>query len=369
MKKSHGLLPLLALVGIAAFAPGAAHATIFTINCGSGGPTTALQTQINSIASTPGHQINVLGTCVGDVDTSRADRLTISGLSLTGSLTMTAANSLRFMNLTLNGSLLLLNTRNTSFSLPTVRGDITVMRGSQAIFTSLTMNTWTDTTGTHDPAFNCIGQSECTLSNATLTGAGTSTTSIGVLAASAARLNFTSGTIRGFGTGLQAWNNATAFVIASCDPILIRGNLVAGVSVADSGIAKVFGLSKKDASDAGCAGEVPVEIASNGKYGVYADGGGNAYLQVARITGHSLDGVRVQHGSVIRVRSSQIDAATTSGRSARVKAQAHLYFDEQEAGPSAGSSLAGPVCVTGSSTVDTDNSSTVLTVLTSCAGP
>jgi hypothetical protein len=69
------------------------------------------------------------------------------------------------------------------------------------------------------------------------------------------------------------------------------------------------------------------------------------------------------------VRSSQIDAASGSGRSARVKAQAHLYFDEQEAGPSAGSSLAGPVCVTGSSTVDTDNSSTVVTVVTSCPGP
>jgi hypothetical protein len=73
----------------------------------------------------------------------------------------------------------------------------------------------------------------------------------------------------------------------------------------------------------------------------------------------------VQNGSVMRVRSSTIGAAGT-GRSARVKGQAHLYFDEQEAGPSAGSSLAGQVCVTGSSTVDTDNSSTVVSVVTSC---
>jgi hypothetical protein len=69
------------------------------------------------------------------------------------------------------------------------------------------------------------------------------------------------------------------------------------------------------------------------------------------------------------VRSSKIDAASASGRSARVKAQAHLYFDEQEAGPGAGSSLAGPVCTTGGSTADTDNSSTVITVVTSCPGP
>src|SRR5262245_39483166 len=98
MNKSHGLLQLLALVAIALFAPNDAHATIFTINCGVGGPTTALQAQIASIGSTPGHQINVTGTCVGDVDVSRANQLTISGLSLTGSLTMNVANSLRFMN-------------------------------------------------------------------------------------------------------------------------------------------------------------------------------------------------------------------------------------------------------------------------------
>jgi hypothetical protein len=369
MKKSQGLLPLLALVA-AFIAPGAAHATVFAINCGAGGPATALQAQIASIGSTPGHQINVTGSCVGDIDTSRADRLTIAGLTITGSITMTAANTMRFLNLSQSGSLLLMNTRNSSFSNTKIRGDITVMRGSQAIFTNLTSAPWSDSTGTHDPAFNCIGQSECTLNLANLAGAGTSTTSVGALAASASRLNFTAGTITGFGTGLQAWNNATAFVTANCDPITIKGNLVAGVSVLDSGVAKVFGLSKADAGDFGCSGgEVAVDIASNGQFGVFADGGGNAYLQITKITGHALDGVRVQHGSVVRVRNSSIDAASSSGRSARVKAQAHLYFDEQEAGPSAGSSLAGPVCVTGSSTADTDNSSTALTVVTSCPGP
>jgi hypothetical protein len=282
---------------------------------------------------------------------------------------MNGADTVRFSNLTLNGALTVINTRNTTFSGITIRGDTIVMRGSHANFTTMTSNTWTDATGTHDPGFSCIGQSECTLSAATLTGAGTSTTSIGVLAASEARLNFISGTITGFGTGVQAWNNAIAFVMASCDPIAIRGNVVSGVFAADSGVVKVSGLSAADAVASGCPAAVTVEIGSNGKYGVLADGGGNAYLQLARITGHTLDGVRVQHGSVVRVRSSSIDAATTSGRSARVKAQAHLYFDEQEAGPGARSTLAGPVCITGSSTVDTDNSSTAVTVRTSCPGP
>jgi hypothetical protein len=369
MNKSQGLLPLMALGAIAAFSSNDAHATVFTINCGVGGPTTALQAQITSIGASPGHQINVTGTCVGDIDTSRADRLTISGLNLTGSVSMQVAQSMRFMNLNLDGPLLLINTRNSTFSGTKIRGDVTLTRGSQANFINFTSDVWKDGTGVHDPAFNCIGQSECTLVAASLTGGSATPTSVGVLAASASRLNFQSGTITGFGTGLQAWNNATAFVTANCDPITIKGNLTQGVTALDSGVVKVFGLSKQDAIDLGCPGAVTVDVASNGSFGVFADGGGNAYLQHTNIAGHKLDGVRVQHGSTVRVRSSKIDAATATGRSARVKAQAHLYFDEQEAGPSAGSSLAGPVCVTGSSTADTDNSSTVITVVTSCPGP
>lgn len=364
MKKIHGLFPLLAL-GASAFASNAANATVFTINCGVAGPTTALQTQITSIGSSPGHTINVLGTCVGDVDTSRADRLMISGLSLTGGLTMQAANSLRFPNLTIEGPITLINTRNTTFTNTKIKGDIMLTRGSQASFNTITSGPWTDAAGTHDPAFNCIGQSECTLNWATLSGAGASKTSVGVLAASASRLNFTAGSITGFGTGLQSWNNATAFVTASCDAITIKGNLVQGVAALDSGIVKVFGTSKQDAIDLGCPGPVSVEITANGAYGVFADGGGNAYLQYDSISGHKIDELRIQHGSVMRVRSSKIDTSGT-GRSARVKAQAHLYFDEQEAGPAAGSSLTGPVCVTDNATVDTDNSSTLITIVTSC---
>ncbi len=260
---------------------------------------------------------------------------------------MQVANSPRFPNLTIEGPITLINTRNTTFTNTKIRGDIMLTRGSQASFNTISSGPWTDSTGTHDPAFNCVGQSECTLNNANLSGAGATPTSVGVLAASVSRLNFTSGTISGFGTGLQAWNNATAFVTASCDAITIKGNLTQGVSALDSGVVKVFGISKQDAIDLGCPGAVTVDIASNGAYGVFADGGGNAYLQYTNVSGHKIDGVLLQHGSVMRVRSSTIDAAGGTGRSARVKAQAHLYFDEQEAGPMAGSSLAGPVCVDG----------------------
>jgi hypothetical protein len=112
-----------------------------------------------------------------------------------------------------------------------------------------------------------------------------------------------------------------------------------------------------------------VSIANNGRFGVLADGGGNAYLYLTTISGHSIDGIRVQHGSTVRVRSSTVDAASASGRSARVTNQAHLYFDEQGNGPAASSALAGPVCVTGTSSVDTDNSSTVITTTATCGPP
>jgi hypothetical protein len=50
-----------------------------------------------------------------------------------------------------------------------------------------------------------------------------------------------------------------------------------------------------------------------------------------------------------------------------VKAQAHLYFDELDNGPAASSTLAGPVCLTGNSSVDTDNSASVVNVTTICS--
>lgn len=149
----------------------------------------------------------------------------------------------------------------------------------------------------------------------------------------------------------------------------MQSNLSIGVYSTDGGVVKIEGQSAADAAASGCSGPTLVSIASNGRYGVLADGGGNAYLYLTSITGHTLDGIRVQHGSTMRLRSSSIDAATASGRSGRVMNQANLFFDEQGNGPAASSTLAGPVCVSGNSSVDTDNSATVVTTVATCASP
>lgn len=358
-----------ALLAAISLAPHAASATTYTIDCGAGGPTAPLQSQIDAIGSSPTNTINVIGTCVGDVQLTRADRLSIKGLSLTGTLSMDSSASVTFTNLNLTGALTVLNSRRATFNGTLARAAVTVMRGSQAAFNTLNMTSWTDSSGTQEPSFVCSGQSECTLSAATLTGSGSSDVSIGVLAASAARLNFYSGSVSGFGIGAQVWNHATAFFTSACDPIRIRSNRSTGVYATDGGLVKVEGMSAADAAASGCSGPIFIDIGSNGRYGVLADGGGNAYLFLTKITGHAIDGVRVRNGSVMHIRSSTLDAATSSGRSARVKSQAHLYFDEQTAGPAAGSTLAGPICVTDNSSVDTDNSSTVPTVVTACAAP
>jgi hypothetical protein len=185
MKKHLVLTAAITLAAAFAFTPRATHAASFTIDCGASGPTTALQAQINSLGSTPNNQINVLGNCVGDVDVSRSDRLTLTNLSLTGSLFSNAANGLRLFNLTLTGTLSLVATRNSSVSTATVRGDIFVQRGSQVSFALLNSNPWTDSSGTRDPTFSCVGQSECSLNNVVLTGMGTSTASVGALSARA----------------------------------------------------------------------------------------------------------------------------------------------------------------------------------------
>ena len=93
---------------------------------------------------------------------------------------------------------------------------------------------------------------------------------------------------------------------------------------------------------------------------------GNAYLYDVQISGHSTDGVLVQDGASAKVLSSTIDAASSSGRSARVRAQSILWFDEEQNGPTARSVLHGPVCVTGNSYVDTNNSSTKVNTQQMC---
>jgi hypothetical protein len=359
-----------ALVGLLQFH--GASAAVYTADCGPNGSSSIVQNQLDTIASSANNLLQVTGSCVGDVDITRADRLTVSGLTLTGNLSMDSSVLVSIPGLKLTGQLGLVNTRRTTLTNAIVNGEADVSGSSQVRFQGLTMAPWTDGSGTHDPQIICAGQSECTLVSLSLTGSGTALGSgnAGLYAVSASRLTLTGGLITGFDIGVQVWNNATAFLMPNCATLSIQSNLSTGVFVADGGIVKIEGQSAADATGSGCSGPFDVSIAGNGRYGVLADGGGNAYLNLTAIQRHSLDGIRVQHGSTVRVRSSYIDAATVSGRSARVMSQAHLYFDEQSNGPTASSILAGSVCVMGNSNVDTSNSSTViLSPMDACSTP
>jgi hypothetical protein len=368
MRKSVWLAAIM-LLGLGS---GPLWATSYTVNCGTGGPASLVQANLNAIGSSAQNTVSVSGTCVGDLTITGATQLTLSGLVLTGNLTIDSSTLVSLGSLQLTGgSLYLTNTHRANVGVAQINGDVSANHGSQISFSALTMASWSDSAGVHDPSVNCLGQSECTFVSLNMTGSGTTagTGNVGVLAASGSRLNVYGGTITGFDIGVQVWNNATGFLTPNCTNLNIQGNLTTGVFVSDGGIAKIEGLSVADAASLGCSGASSIYISHNGSYGLLADGGGNAYLYVAAISGHAIDGIRVQHGSIVRVRSSTIDAATSSGRSARLKAQSHLYFDEQANGPTASSTLAGPVCVTGNATVDTDNSATAVNVTTSCTLP
>jgi hypothetical protein len=334
-----------------------------TIDCGTNGSVAVVQNAINAIGSMPS-SLTITGTCEGTLNITRADRLTLTGLSLTGYLNIDSAVLTSLPNLRLTGSMFVRNSRRITFTNAVMYGNIQVTTGSAVSFGGLTQAPWTDSSGELSYGFNCVSQSECSLDNFTLSGSGSAPSqSVGVLAGSGSRLNVYTGTISGFDIGVQIWNNATGFVTPTCGNLNIQSNRLAGVYVTDSGMVKI---ESPTLASTGCTGLV--SLANNGSYGVLASGGGNAYLSGVAISGHSLDSVRVTNGSTARIRSSSVGAAT-SGRSATVKSQAHLYFDEQDNGAAASSSLAGTVCVTGNSTVDTDNSSTVVNVVTTCGTP
>jgi hypothetical protein len=335
-----------------------------TIDCGTNGSVNVVQNAINAIGSTPS-SLAVTGSCDGFLTITRADRLTLTGLSLTGILNIDASVLTSLPDLHLKGMLLVTNSRRIRFTNMVMHGQVQVATGSAVSFGGFTQAPWTDDSGELYYGFNCVGQSDCTLANITISGSGNiPTQSIGVLAGSGSRLSVSAGTISGFDIGVQIWNNASGFIgNSSCGNLNIQANRLAGVYVTDSGMVKI---DSPTLASTGCTGLV--SIADNGSYGVWASGGGNAYLHAIAISGHALDGIRVTNGSTARIRSSSIGAAS-SGRSATAKGQAHLYFDEQDNGSTASSSLAGSVCVTGNSTVDTDNSSTVLNVVTTCGTP
>lgn len=337
----------------------------YTVACGSGGATSLVQTQLTAIAGTTGNTLNVTGTCLGTLIVADFDQLTISGLTLSGDLLLTDSKSVNFNGLTVTGSVTVGESRDTRFNNTTVTGWVQAIQGSRAAFSQLTIIPGTDGSGALAEGFTCAGSSTCSLDGFTLHGtpspAGGAT--VGVLAASASTLTLGSGTITGFDIGIQAWNHSTALLLPSCANLSISTNGKMGVYVRDSALVKAQGLGPAAASSS-CPGQI--SITSNGQYGVLAEGAGNAYLYDVQISGHSTDGVLVQDGASAKVLSSTIDAASSTGRSARVRAQSILWFDEEQNGPTARSVLHGPVCVIGNSYVDTNNSSTQVRTQQNC---
>jgi hypothetical protein len=361
------LLSAAVLLGLAATSLPAA-ATNYTVDCGSGGALSLVQTQLSAISGR-NNTLSVTGTCgSGTLNVTGIDSLLISGLSMQGTLLISAATHLGFTGLNITGTISVsdhssVNATNTILS----GGGIQSIGNSSVTFNTLTLTTTYDpNTTTAGSGILCLQGSDCHFNSTTLSGTSSgdpTSPAIGIQVASTARLNFGSGTISGFDYGMHVWNNATALLNPTCGPLSISGNTAIGVYVRDGGVAKIEGLQPPVTSD--CPGNIV--IANNGNYGLLAEGGGLGFLYGAQVTGHAIDGVRVQDGSVVKVHSSTIDAATTSGRSAWVKSHSHLWFDEEIFGPTAGSSLAGPVCVTNHSSVDTDNSSTQITTINNCA--
>ena len=356
-------LSIATLLGLSAVCTPASAGT-YTVDCGTNGPTSLVQNQLAAITGTH-NTLTVTGTCSGDLQLSAMDSLTISGLSMTGTLALTAATHIGIQGVTISGELLATDHSSLTVANSTVNGVVQLMHETSGTFSNLAVANWVDPgTGTASSGIVCEMSSECSFSNTNVSGVPSgdvTTPSIGIQAVSASRLNFTSGRINGFDWGVHVWNNATAFFNPYCANLSIDSNRSIGVEVRDGGVVKLEGTP----AGSGCPA-ANVIISNNGNYGMLAEGGGLGFLYLAQITGHANDGVLVQDGAVVKVRSSSIDRATSTGRSAAVRSDAHLWFNEETAGPSAGSTLAGPVCVTSDSSVDTNNSSTVVKETSRC---
>jgi hypothetical protein len=363
---TRSFLSTAALLGLSTVCA-SAFAGTYTVACGTNGPTSLVQNQLAAITGT-NNTLTVTGTCSGDVQVSAKDSLTISGLAMTGTLFLSAATHISLQSVTISGELVATDHSSLTAANSTVNGIIQLMHETSGSFSNMTVANWVDpASGTPGSGIVCEQSSECSFSNTNVSGVPSgdvTTPSIGIQAISGSRFNFTSGQISGFDWGVHVWNNATAFFNPYCANLSITANKSIGVYVRDGGIVKLEGFPAGE----GCP-TANVIISNNGNYGLLAEGGGLGFLSLAQITGHAIDGVHIQDGSVVKVRSSSIDKAASTGRSATVRANAHLWFNEEAAGPTAASTLAGTVCVTANSSVDTYNSSTVVKETSPCPTP
>jgi hypothetical protein len=349
---------LLSFAGLTAVSS-RAQATVLFADCGAGGDVSIVQNKLGAMAR--GDTLVASGSCAGGaLNIVGLDSITISNLKLQDpiNITVRGATHISFNGLSVNGvnsGLYISDHSSVNASNTTLNGWLQVGGNSSGTFYTLTVAG----SGAND-GVACLGSSDCYFESTTITGAYSSDptlSSIGLQVASAARLNFRSGTIRGFDWGVHVWDNAIAWIDAACADTLIDSNRLFGVYVRDGGVAKI-------SADSTCSSNL--NISNNGTYGLLAEGGGQATLLDIGISGSGVDSIRAQDGANVKVRSSRIGAALRTGRSAWIKSQSHLWFNEESAGPGASSTLAGPVCVTNGSTVDTDNSSTVLTTTDNC---
>jgi hypothetical protein len=364
---TRAFLSVATLMGLTAVSLPAPAAT-YTAACGGGGDVSIILNQL-AVMTGPNNALTVTGTCIGELNIQGFNGLAITGLSLTGDVFVSASTHVSIAGATITGSVQ--SSDHTSLVLQdsTVNGFGQFMHESSILGSNITFAAAGPGSAGSTSGILCLSGSDCTFSNTTVTGSSSgdpTAPSIGVQIASASRFNFASGRISGFDWGVHVWNHATAFFGPSCDTVSIDSNHSIGIYVRDGGLAKLEALPLSSLSSSCPSGML---ISNNGSYGLLAEGGGLGGLYRTTVTGHATDGVRVQDGATVKVRSSSIDAATTTGRSARVKNNAHLWFDEETSGPSASSTLMGPVCVTGDSTVDTDNSSTKVTTTTKCLLP
>jgi hypothetical protein len=99
MRKSVWLPAIVVL----ALGSGPLWAASYSVNCGTGGPSSLVQADLNAIGSSPQNTVSVTGTCVGDLVITGATQLTLSGLVLTGNLPIDSSTLVSLGNLQSNG--------------------------------------------------------------------------------------------------------------------------------------------------------------------------------------------------------------------------------------------------------------------------
>ena len=99
-----------------------AQAATYAADCGTNDASSIVQNQLNAIGSSPSNTLQVTGTCVGDLTISRADRLTITGLVVTGTVSVSNSIQVGLLTARINGQVFISNSRPTQLNAVAVTG-------------------------------------------------------------------------------------------------------------------------------------------------------------------------------------------------------------------------------------------------------